>query len=853
MGAGASAISKKAAPASEAEPRRVPITTIRQLVRALKIYQHRATGELLLLVDTELKDAPLLVPKPSEWQRMSVGQAQQTHLNDLDNVLPLTLENVSGKSTPRLLPPLVRSPSSSAAAVVAAATTTAAAVATPAFGAMAPTQSPRAPLPAGSSSGSAHMGRGLGTQTIAQVVRGMKCYQHQSSAEILLLVDVEMKDVGGGVKPADWKRVHMAAQPQQAHLGTLDGGAAAAASPAVVPASASTSKSAVAAPLQSPSTMLSTMPSTIPRGAPSSGGNRRPTMENLPVAKSPRMLPPIASKTAAAAATAAVGGIGAVSGAASLSPRALGRPVLQIRIPDSERAPLPTSDPADSLIMVAAISHLRGAARAAPTVGKPSDRGDHSDRRSSNSNSSKHGSAGSSFLSTLSTPPSGNSNAGTARARAGAPHQPPTAADSIVAAAMAVDATVRTAVVAGQASGTFTCTCGYAVEHADEAAREEFEGHMRQCVAHGRLSERFSNVNAALIQAAVVVKQALKREKVHAKADAAAARERRGARCRCGPHSFVHTSPPGPLPHPYTPIPLYTPLPLGLSLTHTLPFLCTHLSPWASPSPIHTSPPGPLPHPRLSSWLWGAVQVGGGLAAAGRSVRAGRAGRGHVGVPGRRADGFPGALSPNHPYHTHHTPTLISPHNTHVLPCQARVAETAARRGHALSNAAAGTAGTAGAGGAGGAGGEGTAATAAVTPARGSTLAAALLDEDRLLAATMAGALEQLRAKRRALREHRRLALGPRDFELVSLLSAGGFGHVFLARRVDTGQHVALKVRAQVVGARAWITHIGPISPLPCELSWTRCVCVLWVDPPGSPIHALATTVSHPIPHFLRA
>jgi hypothetical protein len=694
----------KAAPPSEAEQRRAggppAITTIRGLVRALKIYQHRATGELLLLVDTELRDAPQLVPKPSEWQRMSVGHAQSMHLNELDNVLPLTVENVSGRSTPRLLPPLARSPSS-------AATTAAAAIT--AFGASSPSASPRALLKAGKSgSGS---GRGLGTQTVAQVVRGMKCYQHQSTAEILLLVDADIKDVGAAVvaTQADWKRVHVATQPQQAHLSTLDGAssgsaAAAAAAAAAVPPAVVSPTSAPTLALASPTSPTPTSakapsPSTASQGAPPSGGVRRPLavspvsgaaqQEVLPALKSPRALPPIASNTAATAAAMAAA---ATAAAAPGTPSPLRRPVLQLQKPDSDSPP--ASDSTGAFALSASVTRLRAAARAAPTIGQQSERdrayrrgsGGGSKRGSASSSSlgSKRGSGGSRSVSlsfsSVTTPPSGAAGAGT------------DAYPSAATSAKSVDDAIRAALAAGTACGTFTCTCGCPVDATDEAAREAFEDHMRQCVEYRLLSEQFAAVNRALIDAAVVITQMIKREKAHAKADASTARERRGQRCKLAADLLRQAEAFGP-------------------------------------------------------------------------------------------DGLDGG-------------TLMCLEDA-LTDFHARVVEAATRREHALtlaynaSSPRATAAATA-------AGGEGSAAGGAGdrgSPGAGAgAVAATLLEEDRLLAATMAGALAQLRVKRRALQEHRRHALGPRDFELVSLLSAGGFGHVFLARRRDTGRQVALKV-----------------------------------------------------------
>ena len=116
MGAGASASAAGAAANTESrhsttvetsEHKHIPIA---QLIRHLQLYQHGSSGDVLILVDHELKDIPHLVDRPDDWFRVSLAKQQAEYtggihiVTSLPRDLPSTTTPSTSKAKTTLLP-----------------------------------------------------------------------------------------------------------------------------------------------------------------------------------------------------------------------------------------------------------------------------------------------------------------------------------------------------------------------------------------------------------------------------------------------------------------------------------------------------------------------------------------------------------------------------------------------------------------------------------------------------------------------------------------------------------------------------------------------------------------------------
>ena len=105
MGAGAStgsanAESRHSTTVESTEHKHVPIA---QLIRHLQLYQHGSSGDVLILVDHELKDIPHLVDRPDDWFRVSLAKQQAEYTGGIHIVTSLSrdLPNTTSSSSSR--------------------------------------------------------------------------------------------------------------------------------------------------------------------------------------------------------------------------------------------------------------------------------------------------------------------------------------------------------------------------------------------------------------------------------------------------------------------------------------------------------------------------------------------------------------------------------------------------------------------------------------------------------------------------------------------------------------------------------------------------------------------------------
>jgi hypothetical protein len=86
MGAGASSTNKRSQSGGEVEQKYIPLTV---LIRRLKLFQHCSSGDILILVDDELKDVEHVIDKPTDWFRVSIAQKQAKYFEGLQVVTSL--------------------------------------------------------------------------------------------------------------------------------------------------------------------------------------------------------------------------------------------------------------------------------------------------------------------------------------------------------------------------------------------------------------------------------------------------------------------------------------------------------------------------------------------------------------------------------------------------------------------------------------------------------------------------------------------------------------------------------------------------------------------------------------------
>ena len=104
MGAGASAGTANAESrhSTTVEPstehKHIPLA---QLIRHLHLYQHGSSGDVLILVDHELKDIPHLVDRADDWFRVSLAKQQVEYTGGIHLVtsLPRDLPNATTPTT----------------------------------------------------------------------------------------------------------------------------------------------------------------------------------------------------------------------------------------------------------------------------------------------------------------------------------------------------------------------------------------------------------------------------------------------------------------------------------------------------------------------------------------------------------------------------------------------------------------------------------------------------------------------------------------------------------------------------------------------------------------------------------